>query len=269
MAKLVWNAPQERRFESGLDRGVLYLQDGTGVPWNGLISVDEKTNMKVEPLYWDGRKHNDLIIPGDYAATLRAFTYPDEFIRLEGILEVEKGMFVGNQRPQRFHLSYRTFVGNPVDGQFADYKVHVIYNCLAKPNTKTHQTLNDDPDAVEFAWDISAVPQDIDGYTASAHLVFDTRFMDPQLLGDIEDILYGSDTADPDLPTMQGFSSYIRKWARIIVQDNGDGTFTIITAEDNQLIDNGDGTITLPDANATLAGDIWTLNSTEADTGDL
>lgn len=269
MSRIVWDAPSERRYESGLDRGVLFLQDGRGVPWNGLISVDEKTNMKITPLYFDARKHNDLVIPGDYAATLRAFTYPDEFMMLEGIEQVEKGMFATNQPPQRFHLSYRTFVGNQEDGQYADYKIHLVYNCLAKPNTKGFESISDDPTALEFQWDISAVPQSLDGFTATAHLVFDTRFMDPRLLGDIEDILYGSATTDPELPSLQAFSSFIRKWARQIVIDNGDGTFTVIVAQDDQLTDNGDGTFTLTEANSSLAGDTYTIASTDADLGDI
>lgn len=269
MTKLVWSEPRERRYESGLDRGVLFLQDGTGVPWNGLIALDEKTNMKITPLYWDGRKHNDLVIPGDYAATLRAFTYPDEFEAFEGVDEIEKGMFVGNQPPKRFHLVYRTLIGNQVDGQAAGYKIHIVYNCLAKPSSKSFNTISADPSAVEFQWDISAVPQSLDGYTGSAHVVFNSRHMDPQLLGDIEDILYGSDTTDPELPTLQALSSYIRNWARLVIQDNGDGTWTAIAAEDDQIEDNMDGTFTLPEANATLVDPVWTINSTEEDLGDI
>lgn len=269
MTKLVWDSPLERRYESGLDRGVLFLQDGTGVTWNGLIQVDEKSSAQITPLYWDGKKYNDLVVPGDYAATLRAFTYPDEFAMLEGIDEIEKGMFVTNQPPQRFHLCYRTHVGNPVEGQYADYKIHVVYNCLAKPSSKSFQSVSDDPSASEFQWDISAVPQSVDGFVASSHLVFDTRFMDPLLLGDIERILYGGDDTDPELPTMQGFSSYIRKWARIIIQDNGDGTWTAIAAQDDQIVDNMDGTFTMPEANATLAGVTYTIDSTDPETGDI
>lgn len=270
MTALEWSKPDERRFESGLDRGVLFLQDGRGVAWNGLIAVDQKTQMKITPLYWDGRHHNDLVIPGDYSARLRAYTYPDEFMEVEGVEQVEKGMFVGNQPPQRFHLCYRTHVGNQEQGQYADYKIHVIYNCLAKPSTKGFDSISDNPDAVEFVWDITAVPQDLDGFTASAHMIFDSRFTEPDLLSDIEDILYGTATVDPNLPSLQGWSSYIRKWARQIIYDNGDGTFTWVIADDTEFTDNGDGTFTVTGANATHDGtDTWTISSTDADEGDI
>ncbi len=42
MPAIVWDNIGDRFYESGLDRGVLYLSDGSGVPWNGLISIIEK-----------------------------------------------------------------------------------------------------------------------------------------------------------------------------------------------------------------------------------
>lgn len=41
MPRVVWNDVGKKRYEAGVDRGVLYLPDGSGVPWNGLISVEE------------------------------------------------------------------------------------------------------------------------------------------------------------------------------------------------------------------------------------
>lgn len=269
MTKLQWDLPKERRYEAGCDRGILFLSEDKGVAWNGLIGVEEASTLEISPLYFDGRKHNDLVEPGEYRAKLKAFTYPDEWLLVEGIQEVEKGMFATNQAPCRFGLSYRTFVGNQTEGQEADYKIHVVYNCLAVADPKSFSTISDSPEALEFSWDITAVPQSLDGFTATAHLIFDTRFMDPQLLGDIEDLLYGTDSTDPTLPTVQAFSSYIRKWARIIIQDNGDGTWTAITAEEDQVTDNLDGTFTLHDANATLNDPEWTIDSSEPELGDI
>ena len=46
MAKLVWDATGERKYENGVRNGVLYVMDeqGTypkGVAWNGLTAVTE------------------------------------------------------------------------------------------------------------------------------------------------------------------------------------------------------------------------------------
>lgn len=56
MSKIVWDNTGERRYETGVDHGVLYLQDDqgaypAGVAWNGLISVSENA---------DGGDPNDL-----------------------------------------------------------------------------------------------------------------------------------------------------------------------------------------------------------------
>ena len=44
MSKLKWDQIGERWYETGVDRGVLYVRDNTGaypvgVPWNGLTAV--------------------------------------------------------------------------------------------------------------------------------------------------------------------------------------------------------------------------------------
>ena len=45
MSKLVWDQAGERKYETGVDRGVLFpIKSGTyqtGVAWNGLTAVNE------------------------------------------------------------------------------------------------------------------------------------------------------------------------------------------------------------------------------------
>ena len=46
MTKLLWDQVGEREYETGVDRGVLYLPDGSGqyndgFAWNGLVTVTE------------------------------------------------------------------------------------------------------------------------------------------------------------------------------------------------------------------------------------
>lgn len=61
MAILEWDKVGERTYQAGLDRGVLYLNDGTVVPWNGLISVEESSDAELKSFYLDGVKmHTEM-----------------------------------------------------------------------------------------------------------------------------------------------------------------------------------------------------------------
>jgi hypothetical protein len=234
MATLVWDEIGKRVYESGVNKGVLYMPDGFGVPWNGLISVSEKHGSAVEPLYYDGVKFEDIVTTGEYSATIKAFTYPDEFLEFEGIEEYDKGIFVNDQKQGRFNLSYQTRQRNDTDKEA--YKIHLLYNLTAIPSDVEYQTLSNEGSAIEFEWDITAIPNYIEGFNPTAHLIIDSRKMDPYLLQDVEDILYGSETNDPYLPPSNDLINYIKKWERIIIIDNGDGTWTATTTQEGYIV---------------------------------
>lgn len=230
MAQLEWDKAGDRNFESGLDKSVLYLPDGSAVPWNGLTSVIEKFDKDVKPVYFDGKKINDLVTLGDFAATMQAITYPVEFEDLEGVGELRPGVKIADQPPKVFALCYRTQLGNDVDGQGSGYKIHILWNVTAIPNDRTYATMAADPSLTEFEWDLYAVPEDIDGFRPTAHFFIDSRDVDPLLLSDIETQLYGTVGADAALLPMADLMAYMASWYRIRIIDNGDGTWT---ADDN------------------------------------
>lgn len=229
MTALVWDQVGERRYETGLDKGVLYLPDGTAIPWNGLLSVVEKNDADTTSVYYEGSQINELVsVSGGFLGTLKALTYPDEFQFLEGYGVLTEGVFIGNQRPTFFDLSYRTVVGNDVDGTDFGYKIHILYNVLAIPNDRNYETIAADPNLINFEWDIFAVPQEIPGMDPSAHAIIDSRVIDPDLLSDLEDLLYGTPEADPDLPTMAELGGFVDSWhmPSLLVEDSfnrGDG----------------------------------------------
>ena len=66
MTVLVWDKAGERRYETGIDRGVLYLTDGSAVVWNGLVSIVESRDRSVQSDYLDGIKYqeHDRGVPG-------------------------------------------------------------------------------------------------------------------------------------------------------------------------------------------------------------
>src|SRR5215204_7134875 len=116
MTALVWDQVGERRYETGIDHGVLYLDSGDAVPWNGLIGVNEIVGRETKPYYIDGIKFLDHKVLGSYAAKLSAYTYPDEMDELVGTLEFTPGVFLHDQPSAKFfNLTYRTMVGNDVD----------------------------------------------------------------------------------------------------------------------------------------------------------
>ena len=229
MTTLVWDEVGQHFFETGVSKGVFYNADGYGVAWNGLTAVEESVDTEVQPVHFDGVKINDIAIVGDFSAVMRAWTYPDEFLPYEGILEDQDGFFITEQPPDRFGLSYQTIIGNDVDGQQHGYKIHVLYNLTAVPSQKAYQTLALETEPFEFEWNLTAIPEELSKYRSTAHIIFDSRKMDPWLLEDLEAILYGSEDNPPNLPPLRSIVSFIRKWDRLIITDHGDGTWSADT----------------------------------------
>lgn len=212
MSVLIWDNIGSRRFETGLDRGVLYLSDGSGVAWSGLVSVSEKTSTTTEALYFDGRKFNDVVGIGDYSAELSAFTYPNEFSEIAGIVEAGRGISFYDQRLSRFGLSYRTKLGNDLQGPDAGYQIHVIYNLIAVVSEDIgHDSISDSVTPITFKWDISAVPIEVPGFEPVSHIVIDTTKSPSDIVTDLEHKLYGTASTAPILPEL----SYILHLATV------------------------------------------------------
>ena len=236
MATLQWDQVGARIYENGLDRGVLYLPDGSGVVWNGLTEVQQKFEQDVEAVYFDGRKVNDLVKLGTFNASMKAVTYPDEFLELEGYAPIRPGLFVTDQPVRTFGLCYRTYIGNDFEGVNA-YKLHIIYNLTAVPSDTSWESLSDDPTLVEFEWDLTSIPADTTGFRPTSHLVVDSRNVDPWLLEDIEDILYGTSDDDAVLLPIDELIAYLDEWFRIQIVDHGDGTWSAIEYKDGANIE--------------------------------
>lgn len=234
MAKIVWDQLGERFYENGVSQGVFYGADSKGVPWNGLTSVESASVDSTDPLYFDGFKYADLITLGDFEGTLKALTYPDEFLNYEGVWEADPGFFMNHQPKTRFGLSYRTEVNNDL-GQSVAYKLHLLYNLIAIPADKRYETLSLDNDPIEFDWDISGLPEEVDNFRPTAYVVIDSRKIDPFLLLDIEDILYGTDEQQAALPDLNGLVTFVKKWGRLIITDNNDGTWTATSPLDGVI----------------------------------
>lgn len=251
MTALVWDEIGSRIYEAGVDRGVLYLSDGRSVPWNGIISVEESSTIEVKPYYLDGNKYLENVVSGDFVGKLRAFTYPDEFEEVSGITHVVPGFDFHNQPSKRFGLSYRTKIGNDVVGLDLGYKIHILYNVIAKPDTRTYRTLNDSAESMEFSWDLSGVPPKVSRYKPPVHVIVDSRDTTPEILQILEDILYGTSTTSASIPSIQDIAEIFGYLGALLIVDHGDGTWSAIDESDTYismldattfLIDNVDAT---------------------------
>lgn len=206
MSKLVWDKTGERFYETGVNQGVLYPQgvSGTyplGVAWNGLTAVTESpTGAEATPLYADNIKYLNLISAEEFGATIEAYTYPDEFAQCDGSAEIADGVMIGQQNRKVFGLSYKTTLGNDVDGNDHGYKLHIIYGALAAPSEKGYSTINDSPEAITFSWEVTTTPVSVTGFKPTASITIDSTKVDKIKLAALEAILYGSEKNEPRLP---------------------------------------------------------------------
>lgn len=201
MTRLVWALPGSRRFDAGLDRGVLYPRTGPGVPWNGLISIDEApSGGDLESLYYDGVKYLDVIASEDFHATLEAFGAPDEFAACDGVKTLVPGLSVTHQPRETFGLSYRTLIGNDIQATIG-YKLHIVYGCTASPAGVSYQTKTQATEAGSKQWEINSVPPPANTYKPTAHLIIDSTKISGAILAELEALLYGDATTTPSLPS--------------------------------------------------------------------
>lgn len=206
MATLTWDGVGERFYETGVDHGVLYIPNAQGVyddgvAWNGLTTVTESpSGAEPNAMYADNIKYLNLYSVEEFGATIEAYTYPDEFAQFDGLSVPTAGITIGQQGRGMFGLSYRTLVGNDLQGNTYGYKLHLIYGCQASPSDKAYNTVNDSPEAITFSWELSTTPVAVDGGSPTSVVTIDSTVVNPTELAALEAILYGSEGSDPRLP---------------------------------------------------------------------
>lgn len=206
MSKLQWDQVGERRYETGVDHAVLYPMGtgGTydkGVAWSGMTAINENpSGGEANPFYADNIKYLNLMSAEDYGFGIEAYTYPDEWEACDGSAELVPGVTVGQQTRKVFGLSYRTLIGNDVDGQDHGYKLHLVYGAQASPSQRNHNTVNDSPEPTSMSWDATTTPVEIPGAKPAAHMIIDSTKTDKEKMAKLEEILYGSEENEPRLP---------------------------------------------------------------------
>ena len=206
---LVWDADNEKIYESGTSQGVLYLKNGDeygeGVVWNGLTSVNETSEGGEPNVIWaDDIKYISIPSNEDAGFSIEAYTYPDEFEICDGSRTV-RGVTVHQQARRVFGFTFKSKIGNANQGLEYGYKLHIYYNCLASPSERSYSTINDSPEAISFNWDVTTTPVEIGTISGvalkpTAHLTIDSRKVTAASLATLENILYGDGTSVPQLP---------------------------------------------------------------------
>lgn len=208
MTALVWNVSAEKFYESGLDRGTLYVRNGSGlytpgVAWEGLISVTEKPGgAEATDLWANNVLYAKLVSPEIFDGAIEAYQVPDEWLPCDGVKPhgSHLGVYISQQARSVFGLSYRTRIGSDAEGSEADYKIHCIYGCLAAPSEVARTSINDSPEAATFSWEFKTTPVNMTGFGAVSKLTFDTRTLTAGNLTALEVALWGDVTGTPNLP---------------------------------------------------------------------
>jgi len=227
MAKITWDTAGSRFYETGVDRGVLYLDGQAGVPWSGLRSVEmNPTGGGSKSYYLDGNKYLVASSTEEFGATINAFVYPPEFGQCDGTSSARPGLILTQQRRKQFGFSYRTKVGSDLDGDFG-YKIHLVYNALAEPSARNYSSVGEDVEPIEFSWTITTRPPVIPGFKRTSHIEIDSRTTSKEVMGLLEETLYGNDDEQAKLPTFTELLAIFDAFFVFVLTDNGEGIWTI------------------------------------------
>lgn len=206
MAVLVWDQTGEKKYKTGVSKGVLFKRDntgkyGAGVAWNGLTACNlSPEGAEATPLYADNQKYLDLISQEQLKYTIEAYTYPDEWAECDGSKEIAPGAYATQQTRSHFGFSYQDKIGNDTLGTDYGYEIHLIYDSTASPSENSNATENESPEASTMSWSCSTTPVSCKGCKPTSHLIIDSTKADPDALARLEAIIYGSESEESRLP---------------------------------------------------------------------
>lgn len=267
MAILTWDGTGERLYETGVDRGVLYIPTNgvydTGYAWNGLTAVTESpSGAEATALYADNIKYLNLVSAEEFGATIEAYTYPDAFALVDGTARPSAGVSIGQQVRKTFGFSFRTRLGNDVDGADHGYKLHLVYGALAAPSEKSYASINDSPEAITFSWEVTTTPVPVTGLKPTAIITIDSTKVNATNLATLEDALYGTAGTNARLPLpdeviaiFAGGQTAVTPTAPSFVAAGGTITIPTVTgvtyrrADTNAIVT---GTVVIPTAGQSL-----------------
>ena len=208
---ITWDEAGQHFYETGVDHGVLYLQDANGAypkgeAWNGLSAVTQSpSGAEANPIYADNIKYLNLFSAEDFGGTIEAYYYPEGFEACNGRKELVtgSGVYVSMQERTSFGLCYRTYLGNDIAGNDYGYKLHIVYGAKVSPSEMNYQTVNDSPEPIAMSWEFTTIPVNASGFKPTAYIEIDSTKVDAGKLADLEAILYGT-AAEGQTPAVEG-----------------------------------------------------------------
>ena len=217
-----WDGTGERYFQNGVQRGVVYpmTEQGTyptGYAWNGLIEVDDNPDGgDTTDLWADNIKYASFRNPENNGGSIKAYTFPMEFLPCNGVKVVDGIAYYGQKR-QPFGFCYRNEISN--DAGAEEYVIILVYNSTISPTSKSHQTKSENPSAEEMSWDYKSTPVNVtgvEGVTTTSTMELDSRQLTDNQMAAIEAVLYGTPASGgtaavaPRLPLPGEVASIIR-----------------------------------------------------------
>lgn len=196
---------QERKaeFSHGVSRCVVYQEDFATV-WPGIVSIEDTFDIREAPIvYVDGSKRRTFIQGSDYQTKVTSYSFPDEIL------------------DEPFGMCYR--VDSSETGEF---ELHFVYNCYAELKSTVHQTVTNEVAIPGFVVDISTKPVDTVNFTNPlSHIIVRTRGIWTQAVDHLEDIIYGTTSEPPRLPTIDEIIDILELYVWLKITDNGNGTW--------------------------------------------
>lgn len=209
MSKIVFDADGQRFFEAGVRNCVLYKKAENkwtnGVAWNGISNITESPDgAEANDIYADDIKYASMRSAETYGGSIEAYMYPPEFEECDGAYTSANGVYIGQQIRKPFSLCYRTMIGSDELGVNDDeYKLHLVYNATVSPSEKSHDTINDSPDAGTMNWDFDTTPVSCTGHKPTSKITIDTTKLSEKgktALATLLGKLYGTESTEPELP---------------------------------------------------------------------
>ena len=197
MAKITWDGANDRTYNYGVSKVVLYSKDGIShAKWSGVTSIKEtSSNSSFEEIFFDGHKFYNYPSTGDYEAEVTAVSFPKEFLGPLGLKETRPGFFLTNQAREVFHMIYQTETSS------GGYKIHLVANILSNRASSTNNSISDAVEPEVFSWKFTAIPSTtIVDRKPYSKVVIDSQKIDQNTLELMEDYIYGTEVDSPRFP---------------------------------------------------------------------
>lgn len=190
MARLKWGSSDNPAYQTGISKGVFYLETGEGIAWNGLTGASEKPQANAPtPVYNSmGIKYQQHGNVAEKKFGINCYTYPEEMDEYLGYEVLDDYGYLSDERPPKpFHMAFRVERGHD------HYEIHVLLNQIATFNETSYQTISDMPSLSAIAMNLEGVP---DPKFGTSHLVLDSRL---PITKSAEDLLFGTEYADANI----------------------------------------------------------------------